>query len=80
MTESSSIWTRTLSIFPPLLGVVGGVLEADTPGVDCEWGILFKELPSELEMSVWSFSTGDIVYAYIMINFKVTKTEIIHET
>jgi len=64
-----------LSIFPPLLGVVGGVLEPDTPGVDCEWGILFRELPSELGVSVWSFSTGDIFYTYFKTNLKVTKTE-----
>jgi hypothetical protein len=50
-----------LSIFTPLLGVVGGVLEPDTPGVDCECGILFKEFPREFEVSVWSFSTGDIL-------------------
>jgi len=64
-----------LSIFPPLLGVVGGVLEPATPGVDCEWGILFKELPRELGVSDWSFSTGDIFYTYFKTNLKVTKTE-----
>jgi len=69
-----------LSIFPPLLGVVGGVLEPATPGVDCEWGILFRELPNELGVSDWSFSTGDIIYTYFKNKLKVTKTEKNYET
>jgi len=60
--------------------VVGGVLEPDTPGVDCEWGILFRELPNELGVKIWSFSTGDIFYTHFKTKLKVTKPEKIHVT